>query len=431
MIVINNVTVLPFDGKNDVIEMTDVYIHDDRIYKVGKMDKQVKITRVIDGKGKILMPGLVNAHTHASMSLLRNYADDLPLHDWLNDMIWPIEAKMTPEDIYWGAMITIAEMIQSGTTTFCDMYDEMEQVAKAVEQTGIRAVLSYGSVERPEQTEERLEKYRNFYNNCNGMGDGRVSIMIAPHAPYTCSDSYIVKLKELADECRVGINIHLSETKKELDDSIAQYGKTPIQRMNDIDLFSTHTVAAHCVHITDEDIEIMKSKKVYPVNNPTSNLKLASGFAPVSKMLNAGIPVALGTDGSSSNNNVNMFEEIHLASILNKAVESDATAVSAYKALEMATINGAKALGLDSEIGSIEEGKKADLILINTDKPHLTPINNVISAVAYSVQASDVDTVMVNGKILMENRKLMTIDINNVVKNTNKVVKSLLARGRG
>ncbi len=426
MIVINNVTVLPMDGKNDIIRNTDVYIHEDRIYKIGKTDKMVKIDRVIDGKNMILMPGLVNAHTHIAMSLLRNYADDLPLHEWLNEKIWPIEAKMNEEDIYWGSMITIAEMIASGTTTFCDMYDFMEMVAKAVDETGVRGVLSYGAIERPEQNDAKIERYRNFYRNCHGTSDGRVRVMIAPHAPYTCSDEYILRLKALADELGVGIHIHLSETEKEVNDSRMEYGKSPIQRMNDIGLFDTPTIAAHCVHVDDADIQIIKDKNVFPVNNPTSNLKLASGFAPVEKMLNAGIPVALGTDGSSSNNNVNMFEEIHLASILNKAVNGSATSVSAYQALEMATINGAKALGLAGEIGSVEEGKKADLILINTNKPHLQPLNNEISAIAYSAQASDVDTVIVDGKILMESRKFMTLDVEKVMKHTKKCVEALM-----
>lgn len=428
MIVVNNVTLLPMDGKNDIIRNTDVYIHEDRIYKIGKLEKNVKVNRVIDGKHMIMMPGLVNAHTHIAMSLLRNYADDLPLHEWLNDKIWPIEAKMKEEDIYWGSLITIAEMIASGTTTFCDMYDFMESVAKAVEETGVRGILSYGAIERPELNDLKIEKYRNFYRTCHGMADGRVRVMIAPHAPYTCSDEYILRLKSLADELGVGIHIHLSETEKEVSDSMKQYGKSPIRRMNDIGLFETPTIAAHCVHVDEEDIRVMKEKNVYPINNPTSNLKLASGFAPVKKMLDAGIPVALGTDGSSSNNNVNMFEEIHLASILNKAIDRDATSVSAYQAIEMATINGAKALGLAGEIGSVEEGKKADLILINTNKPHLQPLNNEISAVAYSAQASDVDTVIVDGKILMENRKFTTLDIDKIIKNTKKCVEDLIRR---
>ena len=426
MILIKDITVLPFDGKDKVIAKTDVLIKGDRIEKIGKIDE--KADRLIDGNGKVLMPGIVNAHTHIAMSLLRNYADDMPLHEWLNDAIWPIEGKMNAEDIYWGSMLTIAEMILSGTTTFLDMYDFMEETAKAVDQAGVRGVLTYGSIERPERTEKNIEKYRNFFKECDGMADRRVRVMIAPHAPYTCSDSYMLRLKDLADELGTGLNIHVSETQKEFDDSMTEYGKTPVQRLKDIGLFDTHTVAAHCVYLTDEDIDIIKEKNVYPVNNPTSNLKLASGFAPIKKMLAKGIPVALGTDGSSSNNNVNMFEEIHLAAILNKAVDKDATSVSAYEALKMATINGAKALGLDKEIGSIEVGKKADLILIDVDKPHFTPLNNVVSAIAYSAQGSDVDTVIVDGKLLMENRELKTIDIEDVMKNTNRIVEDLISR---
>lgn len=428
MILIKNVCCLPFNSKDRVLYGVNVYIKDNRIFEITEELLPERADKIIDGEKKILMPGLVNAHTHASMSLLRNYADDLPLDRWLGEEIWPIEGKMTEEDIYVGALLTICEMLLSGTTSFLDMYDLMDAVARAVEEIGIRAVLSYGTIDVKGQEDERIRIRREFSEHWEWKANGRITTMVAPHAPYTVGDVFMKRLKELACELNVGINIHLSETKGEVEGIIEKTGKTPIAHMNDLGLFDVHTVAAHCVHITDEDIKILKDKNVYPVNNPTSNFKLASGFSPVSKLFKAGIPVALGTDGSASNNNVNMWEEIHLAAIINKALDLDATSVSAYTALEMATINGAKALGLDKEIGSVEKGKKADLILIDTNKPHLTPLGNPVSALAYSAQASDVDTVIVDGKILMENRVLKTVDIEKIMLKMNETVNNLLSR---
>ncbi|HHV19671.1 MAG TPA: amidohydrolase family protein, partial [Thermoanaerobacterales bacterium] len=241
--------------------------------------------------------------------------------------------------------------------------------------------------------------------------ESRVKIFAGPHAPYTCSPKYLEKVIALSKELDIGIHIHLSETRKEVDESIQKWGKTPIKHVYDLGLFEIHTIAAHCVHVDDEDIEILTECGVNVVYNPTSNLKLASGFAPIEKMLKAGVNVALGTDGASSNNNLNMFEEMHLASIVNKCVNNNAVSVPAEAAIKMATINGAKALGVDKELGSLEVGKKADIIFIDLKKPHLCPLNNPLSAICYSAQGSDVHTVMADGKILMENYELKTIDI--------------------
>ncbi|HEY8362964.1 MAG TPA: amidohydrolase [Tissierellaceae bacterium] len=424
---IKNVTLVPIDGKNDVVEKTNIYF-DDRIVHIGELRNDLEVERVIDGENKVAMPGLINGHTHIAMSLLRNFADDLPLHEWLTKKIWPTEANLTAKDVYWGSLLSIVEMIESGTTAFCDMYFFMDEVGKAVEEAGIKAVLSRGLIEEQGKNEDKLRETRELFENWHGKANGRIKVMVAPHAPYTCSPNFLLKTIELAKELNTGIHIHLSETKKEVEDNYKAYGKSPIKHVYDLGLFDVHTVAAHCVHVNDEDIEIMKEKNVYPVNNPGSNLKLASGFAPVDKMLKESIPVALGTDGSSSNNNLNMFEEINLAAIVNKAVNLDAVSVSAMDALKMATVNGAKALGWFDEIGSIEVGKKADLILIDMDKPHLYPRHNVISALAYSVQGSDVDTVIVDGKIIMEKREIKTLDVEKIKYMAEKQAKDLISR---
>lgn len=426
-ILIKNIKLVPMDGKSELIESTNIYIVDNKIMHIGEIREDLHVEKIIDGNNKTAMPGLINAHTHIGMSLLRNFADDLPLHDWLTKKIWPTEAKLNADDIYWGSLLSMVEMIQGGTTAFCDMYFFMDEVGKGLEESGMRGVLTRGLIE-DDQAQIKLNETRELFKNWNSRGNGRIKVMVAPHAPYTCSPDFLKESFKLAKELNTGIHIHLSETKKEVDDSFKLYGKSPIKHVYDLGIFDTHTIAAHCVHVDDNDIEIMREKNVYPVNNPGSNLKLASGFAPVDKMLNRGISVALGTDGSSSNNNLNMFEEINLAAIINKAVNLDAVSVPAISALEMATINGAKALNWDKEIGSIELGKKADLILIDIDKPHLYPHHNIISSLAYSVQASDVDTVIVDGKIIMEKREIKTLDVEKIKFMAEKHAKDLIRR---
>lgn len=428
-LLIKGITLVPMDGKNEVIEETNIYL-DEEIIHIGELKEDIEVERVIDGKNKVAMPGLINAHTHIGMSLLRNFADDLPLHSWLTEKIWPTEAKLIAKDVYWGSLLSMVEMIQSGTTAFCDMYFFMDEVGKGLEEAGIRGVLTRGLIEENDEVvnKEKLRDTRDLFKNWHGKGNGRIKVMVAPHAPYTCSPDFLLETMKLANELNTGIHIHLSETKKEVEDSFKAFGKSPIKHVYDLGLLDIHTIAAHCVHVDEEDIEIMKEKNVYPVNNPGSNLKLASGFAPVDKMLKKGISVALGTDGSSSNNNLNMFEEINLAAIVNKAVNLDAVSVPAIDALGMATINGAKALDWDDEIGSIEIGKKGDLILIDMDKPHLYPRHNIISSLAYSVQAADVDTVIVDGKIIMEKREIKTLDVEKIKYMTEKHAKDLISR---
>ena len=425
---IKNINIIPMDGKSDVIENVNIYIVGNKIEHIGNIKDDIHVDKIIDGNNMLAMPGLINAHTHIGMSLLRNFADDLPLHDWLTKKIWPLEANLRGEDVYWGSLLSIIEMIQSGTTAFCDMYFFMDEVGRALEESGIRGVLTRGLIEEEGKNKLKLNETRDLYKSFNGKGDGRIKVMVAPHAPYTCSPNFLKETISLAKELNTGIHIHLSETKKEVEDSFKAHGKSPIKHVHDLGLFDLPTIAAHCVHLDNEDIDIIKEKGVFPVNNPGSNLKLASGFAPIDKMIKRGIPVALGTDGSSSNNNLNMFEEINLAALINKAVNLDAISIPAKTSLEMATINGAKALLWDKEIGSIEVGKKADMILIDIDKPHLYPHHNYISSMAYSVQASDVDTVIVDGNIVMEKREIKVLDVEKIKYNAEKAAKDLIKR---
>ena len=425
-ILIKNASILTMNGENEVLKNASIAVENDRIKYIGEVPEDFKADKVIDGAKKVVMPGIINAHTHMAMSLFRNYADDLPLWEWLSEKIWPIEDKLAGEDVYWGTMLSIIESIKSGVTCFNDMYFFMDDTAKAVLETGIRARLAWGMVGEDAEDNSRFDITKRFYNEWQGKGDGRITVMAGPHAPYTCSADYLKKVGKFAKEMNIGIHIHLSESKKETQENYDQFGKSPIKHANDMGIFDVPAVAAHCVHLSDEDINILAEKGVSVVYNPGSNLKLGNGFAPVVKLMEKGVNVALGTDGSSSNNNVNMFEEINLAAIVNKGVNNEPTCIPAMTALEMATKNGAKALGLDKEIGSLEVGKKADMIIIDLNKPHFYPLHDVVAAMVYTAQASDVETVIINGKIIMEDYHMKTIDVEKVYENLQKSIDRLI-----
>ncbi|MFY9312316.1 MAG: amidohydrolase [Tepidanaerobacteraceae bacterium] len=424
-ILIKNAKVLVFEDGKLLTKEADIAISGNKISQIGKIKTEFEFQKIINARNMLAMPGLINAHTHLAMVLFRNYADDMPLFDWLTKKIWPLEANLTPEAIYSGSILGIAELIKSGVTGFLDMYFFADETIRAALETGVRVYIARGLTDEEEGKEVQLEETRRLFNEYHEW-DGKVKIFAGPHAPYTCSPRYLKKVVELAQELDIGIHIHLSETRKEVDDSIEKWGKTPIKHVYDLGLFERPTIAAHCVHVNDEDIQILSESGVSVAHNPSSNLKLASGFAPVDKMLKAGVNVALGTDGASSNNNLNMFEEIHLASIIHKGANFDAVSVPAEDVIKMATVNGAKAFGLEEELGSIEVGKKADIILIDLRKPHFAPLHNPVSAVCYSAQGSDVHTVIVDGKILMENYELKTIDVEKAMYEAAEAAKKLV-----
>ena len=366
--------------------------------------------KVVDATGKLAMPGLVNTHGHAAMTLLRGYADDLPLQTWLEERCWPIEDKMTAEDIYWGTMLAILEMLKGGTTTFTDMYFIMDEAAKAAEESGIRAVLSRGLIGFPPKGDISLEQAKEFVTMWNGAAGGRITTTFGPHAPYTNPTEYLKRVVEVSREYDQPIQIHLSETAFEVKQSQEQHGMSPIKLMEELGVFSRPVLAAHCVHVSDEDIAIMKKYNVRVAHNPDSNLKLGSGIAPALKMVEAGLIVGLGTDGAASNNNLDMFEEMRMAAMLHKGVNQDAIAISGYKALEMATKDGAQAVFLEEKHGTLQAGALADVILLDINQPHFHPRHNMIAHVVYSGGSRDVTDVFVDGKQVVENRKVLTMD---------------------
>ena len=407
--VISGVKLLTPSGE---VITANIHVSGDKISAITR--GEVEGSNVIDGHGKFATPGLVNAHTHASMTLLRSYSDDKALMDWLNKDIWPIEAKMTHKDIYWGAALAAVEMIKSGTTAFADMYGpNMEEVAKVVDESGLRGSLSRGLIgifDGDEKLATNVELYKNFH----GAADGRITVMFGPHAIYTCPPDYLRKVAAEAEKLGAEIHMHMNETQDEINDCLKNYGKRPFEVVNETGLFDTGTLAAHCVWLSDEEIDIIKAKKIRVAHNPGSNMKLASGIAPVSKLLAEGVTVALGTDGASSNNNLDMLEEVRLAALLAKVESMNPLSVPAAQALQMATEFGATALGLQN-VGRLAEGYKADIVLWDMSGVEWQPNYNPVSLLVYSANASSADTVIVDGKILMQGRELKTLDAEKIL----------------
>ena len=391
-------------------EMQNIAVEDNKIVYVGiDVPADFAADEIVDGKGKLATAGMVNTHGHVSMTLLRSYADDMALMDWLQNKIWPIEDKMDANDIYWGAMLGIVEMLKGGTTCFADMYAFMEDVARACAETGIRANLSRGLIGVAPDKDVKLAENTVLAKNWQGYDNGRIRITYGPHAPYTCPVDYLEKVIAEAAANKAEIQMHLCETKFEVDTVVKEHGMTPIQLMDKLGMFELGTIAAHCVHLTDEDMDIMAAKHVRVAHNPQSNLKLASGIAPVAAMLSKGICVGLGTDGASSNNNLDMLEECRAAAMLHKATTFDPLVVPAKKAWEMATVDGAKTLGF-ADTGLLEAGQQADIVLWDMHKPYWYPRHNKLSQLVYAASSTDADTVFVAGKKVVEAGKLLTFD---------------------
>ncbi len=398
---------------------------------VGSSMPEKKYDSVKNLRSSVLIPGLVNAHGHSAMVLLRGLGNALPLQDWLH-LIWPIEDLMEDEDFESGMNLSILEALSCGTTSFTDMYMHPDYVAKAVGESGIKANITRVMQNFDEKTDyktygRRLEAF-DLFKRFDGSYDGRLKIDFSIHAEYTNTRGLLEEFaKEIKATPGARMHLHLSETKKEHEECIQKYGVTPTRWFYDIGVFDVPTSAAHCVWCTDEDLRLLKEKCVTVAHNPESNLKLGSGFAPVRKMLDMGINVALGTDGAASNNNLNMIEEIHTASIIHNGYLLDPTAIKPQEVLKMATVNGARAQGRE-DCSSIEVGKRADLAAVSLEAPHMHPALDIPSLLTYSAQASDVHMTMVDGKILYENGEFFTLDKDKVIFKAEKSVKKLNKR---
>ncbi|MEM1689740.1 MAG: amidohydrolase family protein [Candidatus Hadarchaeales archaeon] len=426
-ILIKNVQIVTCNPRNEVFR-GDILIEENRIAKLG--DVREKTDYVINGKRKVALPGFINAHTHLAMTLFRGIADDMELMSWLTEKIWPLEMKLKRDDVYWGALLGCVEMIKSGTTCFVDQYFFMDAVAKAIEETGMRGFISHGIIDLgdEEKREKDIREAVRIVKDFHGKADGRILTMFGPHAPYSCSRECLLEIKDLARKFKVGIMIHLAESEKDVQNTISFQGEKPIEFLQNIGFLGPEILAAHCVQVSKEEAETLKKNDVKVAHNPQSNLKLASGIAPIWDFIKRGITVAIGTDGAASNNNLDMFEEIRTCSLLAKVKAGNPTVVDAMTALRIGTINGAKAVGLEREIGSIEIGKKADIILVDLRKPHLTPLHNVVSNLVYSASGCDVCTVIVNGRIIMEDRHILTVDEEQVIEKAQQVAEDLVSR---
>lgn len=410
MILLKNAQILHHDGS---VAAGSVLIKGNVIEQVGNFADAGNCPEIIDCTGKLVMPGLINAHCHAPMSLFRSIGDDLPLIRWLDERILPAEEKLTAESAYWGTQLAIAEMIRGGVTTFGDMYFFLTDMARAVGDSGVRAVLSRGIVAVGEDPEagfcERLNDAQKFFNEYNGTFNGRLQVMLGAHALYSCAPQYLARIADCAKKISAEVHMHISESKGEVEQAFSKFGKSPVEIALDSGLMSCGLLAAHCVHVDDKDIELLAQHNVRVAHNPGSNMFLGNGVAPVKKMHDKGVCVALGTDGAACNNNLDIIEELRLAALLQKCENKSPVALTAQQAIQMATINGAKALGL-KKTGKILPEYTADVIILSMSTPHWHPRNNLSSQFVYAANAADVETVIIDGRVVMRNRQLLTID---------------------
>ncbi|MBN1827715.1 MAG: amidohydrolase [Deltaproteobacteria bacterium] len=414
-IIISGGAVLTLDSGNGLIEKGFVAVKGDTIVGVGSGNGQdcCRAARLIDASRSIVMPGLINGHTHAAMTCFRGMADDLKLEDWLNNYIFPAEAKnVNPELVYWGSLLACAEMIRSGTTTFCDMYIFEEETARAARKAGMRCLIGEVLFDFPSPScptpEEGLSYTRRLLEQYDD--DPLISVIVEPHALYTCSTELLKQARALADEFTAPLGIHLLETAWERKSLEEKLGIGAVGYLDNLGFLNERFIAFHCVALSDADIRLFAERGCSVIHNPESNMKLASGVAPVQEMIDQGVVVGLGTDGCASNNNLDMLQEMDIAAKLQKVHRLDPAVMKAERVVSMATSVGSRALGLNGFVGSLKEGMKADIIIIDCNQPHLTPLYNPHSHLVYAAKGADVKTVIINGRIVMDNRLILSFD---------------------
>jgi 5-methylthioadenosine/S-adenosylhomocysteine deaminase len=434
-LIISGGHLLLMDEKNTCLEGGAIAIDASFIIDIGRIDEisaKYSPRKTLLADDSLVMPGFINTHTHAAMTCFRGMADDLDLMDWLNNYIFPAEAKnVNPHLAYWGSKLACAEMIKSGTTTFCDMYIHENETARAAKEAGLRCFVGEVLFDFPSPNcktpSEALAYTRHLAQQWRN--DPLINIMVEPHSLYTCSTELLVEAAKLADEFGLMIGLHLLETQTERLQLQQKFGKSAVSFLEDVGLLSQRLLAHHCVTLSDEDIDLFSKYGCKVSHNPASNMKLASGIAPVVEMLKKGITVGLGTDGCASNNTLDMIREMNTAAKLHKVSRLDPTVLDAQTVVRMATLEGAKALGIEHVIGSLDVGKKADIIIIGLNRPHLSPLYNAFSHLVYAAGGADVDCAIIDGRIVMENRKLLTIDeaeaINEVKNIATQIKKSL------
>ena len=430
-LVIKNCRILPMVNSR-IIDKGLISIKGENISYVGSISDApvLKAETVIEGDGKLAMPGLVNCHTHLAMTLFRGLAEDAEVDEWLRNIIWPLEAKLKPRDVYAGSLLGCLEMIRNGITCFADMYFFESKTAEAVEEVGLRAVLASGIIQETDSP-KKMATYSEavaFARRFQGQADGRITTSLGPHSVSTCSEELLKKIREKASEHAFRIQIHLSESRGSAGRTERTQRLSQTELLEELNFLGGDVLAAHCVHLSPGDMKILAKRTVKVAHNPIANVKLASGVAKVRELLDLGISVGLGTDGAASNNSLDMFETMKMASLLQKLKYRDPTALPSQTALKLATVHGAEALGLEKMVGSLEVGKKADIILVNMKRANLIPLHDLSANLVYSAHGSDVDTAIVNGRIIMANRKVQTVNEDEVLKKASKAARELVDR---
>lgn len=460
-ILLKNGYVLQHSTSSVTTDRLNLYISKGKIVGIGDAPPDFIADKTIEADNKLILPGLINSHTHAYMTLLRNAADDLAFDDWLFGNILPMEDRLTKEDGYWGSLLACMEMLRTGTTCFLDMHMFQDQTVRAAAKIGMRARVSRGLVgsaadvgtsSRIAEAFAEMDNYAKMGNyaktgdyaemgnyartgGCartdnntdndtdNDAEDRLITFALAPHAIYTCDNEFLKHVSDLAGQHHLSLNIHLSESRNEVDNCLAQHGVTPVRLLEQLDFFKVPTTAAHCVHVNEQDIAILKKHQVNVVTNPISNMKLGNGFAPIKEMMQAGVNICIGTDGAASNNTLNLFREMSGISLVQKGLHADACAMNALATFNLATINGAAALGAGDRLGSLAVGKSADLSIVDLKMPQLNPVtpDRMMSALIYSMNGAEVDSVIIGGRPVMENRKFTNIDEEEVYEHVNHI----------
>jgi 5-methylthioadenosine/S-adenosylhomocysteine deaminase len=431
-LMIKNAVILTVNSRNEVISDGGIIIEGNDIVDIGTTEQMKKYSadEVINAKGMVVMPGLINTHTHLAMTLFRGVADDVPGINWL-PIIWSIEKNITAEFCHVGSLLGCLEMIKTGTTCFADQYWHMDKVVEAVQESGMRANLSQGILELndPDKGDKELKDSVVFAKKWNNSLNGRIACKLGPHSIYTCFPMLLQNTRQAADDINVGLHIHVAEGPNEPKMAKKKHGDTSIKHLNNLGILKGDVLAAHCVFVDKQDREIMKQTNTSVAHCPSPMMKYGNEVAPIPELLENDVTVGIGTDGCGSNNNLEMFEEMRTAAFLHKMNKKDSTILPSQQIIRMGTIFGAKGLGLEKSIGSLEIGKKADIIILDFKKPHLTPFHNCPSHIVYSAFGSDVDTVIIDGNIIMKNRKIKTLDETKIIGMAQQAFDKLLETG--
>ncbi|HBN56642.1 MAG TPA: hypothetical protein DD414_07685 [Lachnospiraceae bacterium] len=419
---ITNGQLLVYTEDGFKVEKKDLYIEGDKIAGIGACDPAKEDAyETVDASDKLIMPGLINMHTHAYMTTMRNYADDVDFDEWLFKRVMPVEDRLPKEAAYWSSLLGCMEMIRTGTTAFVDMHMYCGQSPKAAQQAGMRAFIGRGLVGE-DLYEDGYSRLKEALEEKEAYESDLIRFVLSPHAIYSCSEKLYVQVAEEANKRGMLKQTHLSESVAEVDNAVSKYGRTPVKLLSDLGFLDQHTILAHCVQMRGDDMEILQRSGAHAVTNPASNAKLGNGFAPVVEMDQKGINLCIGTDGTASNNTLNMFREMGLLSLIHKGIHKDSTSAPAQFVLKAATVNAAKALGMEHQTGVIETGACADLNFVDLKAVSLFPNNNIVSSLCYSANGSEVDSVMIGGKFVMKNKEMLTIDTERVYYEMNKII---------